>query len=230
MANTFQKWYNDIHPRYELSNHILTFGLDVLWRKRAAETALQFNRGKSLDVCSGTGDFVYELYRRSENGEAVFACDLTLNMLKRAERRAPEKRIQCAVSEAGALPFPDNTFDFASVTFATRNLNTSRQALTDRFADIRRVLKPGGVFFNLETSQPGSAIIRFFFHLYAKTFVGPIGGFVSGSTQAFRYLAASMQRFYPAEELAEILRNAGFSKVTFRKFFPDVAALHIAKK
>jgi len=142
MANTFQKWYNDIHPRYELSNHILTFGLDVLWRKRAAETALQFNRGKSLDVCSGTGDFVYELYRRSENGEAVFACDLTLNMLKRAERRAPEKRIQCAVSEAGALPFPDNTFDFASVTFATRNLNTSRQALTDRFADIRRVLLP----------------------------------------------------------------------------------------
>ncbi|MFC1555953.1 ubiquinone/menaquinone biosynthesis methyltransferase [candidate division KSB1 bacterium] len=230
LANKFQEWYTEFSPRYQLTNHILTLGIDIYWRKNAAREAL--NRGGTLclDMCSGTGDFAQEVLRQSNGDVTVFGADLTIGMLRHATEQIGTERFKPNVCEAGELPYRDNTFDFATIGFATRNLNTSREDLVRRFGEVRRVLKPGGAFFNLETSQPKYSPIRFLFHLFTRIVIGPIGGIVSGTPSAFKYLGHSMREFYNPQELADIFLEAGFSDVTFKQFTFGAAALHIAVK
>jgi len=230
MAKTFQKWYAGFSGRYELTNHILTFGLDVLWRRSAAGIVMKTGGKNILDLCSGTGDFARELHRRSTDGNVIYVSDVTLSMIKRAAEKTTGGQIRCSVCEAGQLPFKDGTFDIITVTFAARNLNSSKKMFLRRLSEINRVLKPGGLFFNLETSQPSNKILRFLFYRYVKYVIPPVGGLISGAHTAFKYLAASIPRFYAPEELAEILKTAGFSEVSFTLRHFGIAALHKAVK
>jgi demethylmenaquinone methyltransferase/2-methoxy-6-polyprenyl-1,4-benzoquinol methylase len=116
------------------------------------------------------------------------------------------------------------------MSFATRNVNLNREVLLRAFAELHRVLKPGGLFVNLETSQPDSAFIRKCFHLYVKLLVKPVGRLISGSNVAYAYLSRTIPRFYAAEELASIMREAGFSEVYFRRLLLGAAAIHEARK
>ncbi|MCP4713040.1 MAG: ubiquinone/menaquinone biosynthesis methyltransferase [Planctomycetes bacterium] len=230
MANKFQDWYTEFSPRYQLTNHILTLGSDLYWRKNAAREALRRGGRHCLDLCTGTGDFAGEVLRQSSGCVTVIGADLTIGMLGHAAKQIGTEHYKPAVCEAGELPFPNNSFDFATIGFATRNLNTNREDLVRRFGEVRRVLKPGGAFFNLETSQPKYSSIRFLFHLFTRIVIGPVGGFISGTPSAFKYLGESMREFYPPEELAEIFREAGFSDVSFKQYTFGAAALHIAVK
>jgi demethylmenaquinone methyltransferase/2-methoxy-6-polyprenyl-1,4-benzoquinol methylase len=128
------------------------------------------------------------------------------------------------------LPFADQSLDLITISFATRNINLSKDTLIQTFAEFHRVLRPGGRFVNLETSQPTSSIVRRGFHLYIKLFVRSIGAFISGSRAGYAYLAHTMPRFYPAEELADLMRQAGFHQVTYQKMFLGVAAIHLGIK
>jgi len=116
------------------------------------------------------------------------------------------------------------------MSFATRNINVSKEILIQSFAEYHRVLKPGGRFVNLETSRPPFSPIRKGFDLYVKLFVKQIGGRISGSRRAYAYLAGTIPRFYPAEELADIMKQAGFEDVTFQRLLFGAAAIHQAEK
>ena len=116
------------------------------------------------------------------------------------------------------------------MSFAARNINLSREILVQSFAEYYRVLKPGGQFVNVETSQPSVRLIRKCFHTYIKLSVKVIGGRISKSKDAYTYLATTIPRFYPAEELADIMRQAGFEKVTFQKYLFGAVAIHRAGK
>ncbi|MHC4168946.1 MAG: class I SAM-dependent methyltransferase, partial [Planctomycetota bacterium] len=138
--------------------------------------------------------------------------------------------IEFIASDIKDLPFDDATLDLITMSFATRNINLSRDILVRSFAKYYRTLKPGGRFVNVETSQPSSRLVRKCFHAYIRLFVRAIGSRMSGSRAAYAYLAGTIPRFYSAEELADIMRQAGFEKVTFRRYLFGAVAIHQACK
>jgi len=222
--------FADVSDRYELANHVLTFGLDILWRRRAARIAVRDGVDLCLDVCCGTGEMGELICRLAGKGVKIVLLDFCLPMLQEASRKPHAEEMMFVLADAGALPFRDETFDLITTSFATRNINTSRSDLIKRFKEFHRVLKGGGHFINLETSQPSSDLVRQLFHGYVNLFVRKIGRAISGWEAPYRYLSKTILRFYDADELAEIMREAGFADVIkFRMSF-GVAAIHEAIK
>ena len=139
-----QDIFSRIPETYDLINRILTLGLDVFWRQSAAKIASQGGSEKWLDVCSGTGDMAGALARMAEARVKIIGVDFCFPMLAQAVKKPEHSRISFCVSDAGSLPFADNTFDVVTIAFAARNLNSSGQdILLQRFREFRRVLKAG---------------------------------------------------------------------------------------
>jgi demethylmenaquinone methyltransferase/2-methoxy-6-polyprenyl-1,4-benzoquinol methylase len=170
------------------------------------------------------------LYGLMPKGTSIKAVDFSPDMLAEARKKPEAKFIEFVTADTSALPFPGEHFDLITMSFATRNINLNRETLVRSFAEFYRVVKPGGRFVNLETSQPSNSIIRNCFHLYVKLIVKRVGYKMSGSRRGYAYLAATIPRFYSTEELADIMREAGFEKVTFKRLLFGVAAIHHATK
>ncbi len=226
MNKGIQKIFAEVPKTYELINHVLTFGMDVVCRRRAARLASEGGGSRWLDVCSGTGEMAANLCRFSQNGTRIFAADFSLPMLRVAAKKKASKEIRFVISDVKSLPFPDNSLDLITISFATRNLNTTREILIAHIAEFYRVLRPGGRFVNLETSQPKYRLIRWFMHQYVKLSVRRIGAMISGSKAGYAYLSQTVPRFYEADEFAEIIKRAGFGKVEFKRMFFGVIAVH----
>lgn len=223
--------FSQVPSTYELVNHILTFGMDILWRRRAAKIAAAESGGlRWIDMCTGTGETAIYLKQRAAKDTLIFGADFSLPMLKQAVKKEGAKHIRFTVADIKALPFPDESFDLITISFATRNLAIVENSLKRSISEFYRILKPGGHFINLETSQPSCKIIRILFHVYVKLFVKLLGGSISGAETPYDYLAKSMTLFYSAEELAGIFKNAGFDVVTFRRLFFGAAAIHHSRK
>jgi demethylmenaquinone methyltransferase/2-methoxy-6-polyprenyl-1,4-benzoquinol methylase len=230
MNNAIRKIFAEVSDTYEMVNHILTFGLDILWRKKAVISAVQEGGKRWLDVCTGTGETANYLAGKAGKNTIVFAADFSLPMLAKATQKPNSPKIHFAAADIRHLPFPDNCFDIVTLSFATRNINTSRAALESSFREFQRILKPGGMYINLETSQPKSFIIRKLSHLFIKIFVKPIGILISGSRTGYTYLSHTIPRFYSAEEVANILESAGFTRVDIIKLLWGMAAIHRSVK
>lgn len=230
MSNGIQKLFAQVPQTYERVNHILTFGMDIIWRKKAVRLAVADGGKHWIDVCSGTGETAVYLTENAPNGTRVYAADFSLPMLRVARSKPQGRKIGFTISEIKALPFPEATFDLITISFATRNINTSRNDLLNSFREFHRVLRTGGRFVNLETSQPGNVVIRKLFHTYIRMLVKPIGWRISGAKAPYAYLSHTIPRFYPAEELAEILKEAGFSRVDVTPLMLGAAAIHKAVK
>lgn len=220
--------FAEVPRTYELANHILTGGFDILWRSRAAKVASAAGGARWLDVCTGTGEMALALSRRARGKTAVFAADFSLPMMKRALARPGGGRATFLAAASTALPFADGSFDLVTISFATRNLNTSREALLASLREFRRVLRWEGVFVNLETSQPPSRIVMGVFHGHARHIVRRLGRIISGSRTGYAYLSHTLPRFYGADELAGIIREAGFSRVEYHRMTFGVVAIHRA--
>ncbi len=230
MNKGIQKIFSEASHSYELVNHILTWGLDIRWRKKSAKAAAVEGGTRWMDICSGTGETAAYLSRLAKNGTTVVSADFTFDMLYEATKKPEANRITFTLADAGRLPFRDETFDLVTISFATRNINVNRDALLRCFREFYRVLKPGGRFVNLETSQPSSALIRRLFHLYIRSAVASIGSMISGSKAAYAYLSHTIPRFYNAVELSDILRQAGFAEVSIHNMMFGIAAIHKAIK
>ena len=210
---------------YELVNGVLTLGLDRIWRRRAAKIAVSAGGGRWIDVCCGTGDMIARLHRRAPENVQLFAADFSLPMMQQAVKRRLSG-VRFILTDTKALAFAGGSFDLVTMSFATRNNNLGRESLLQTFREYRRIMKPGGLFVTIETTQPRLSLIRRGFHLYAKTIIGPIGGLISGSKGGYTYLSKTMRTFYSAEELAALLREAGFREVSVRRLFPGIVAIH----
>jgi len=213
--------FTQVARTYELANHVLTFGLDIVWRNRAARIASDDGGERWLDVCTGTGDMARALRRRAPAETLVAGLDFCLPML--AEGKGDVPAIQ---ADARCMPFADNTFDLITISFATRNLRTSDDALLSTLREFHRVLTPGGRFVNVETSQPPCPLIRWAFHTFIGLTVRALGGRVSGAGAPYAYLARTIPRFHGAPEFADLIREAGFSDVTYRQMTFGAAAVH----
>ena len=161
---------------------------------------------------------------------SVYGIDFSQAMIDKAKKKTDANNIIFIASDVTSLDFPDDSFDLITISFATRNINLSKEALTHTFSEFHRVLKPGGQFINLETSQPSSQLIRWLFHTYIKLMVKMVGGLISGSYSAYAYLRHTIPLFYPPEELCNIMCQAGFANVTYKTLTFGVAAIHQGTK
>lgn len=231
MPGNLQKIYTEVPETYEFLNHLLTFWLDILWRRKAARIATASGGKRWLDVGIGTGEMAANLHRLASDDTRVIAIDFSLPMMREAMGKAEAKGIIFILAEAAHLPFGNNSFDAITISFASRNIDSSGKGnLLKCFEEFHRILKPGGILVNLETSQPKHKPIRRLFHLYVELAVYRVGKLISGSNAAYSYLANSMRRFYSPEDLADIILQAGFSEVDFKRLLLGAAAIHRAKK
>jgi len=230
MSKGIQKIFSKVPDTYELINHILTFGLDILWRKRAAKVAVTENGSHWIDICTGTGEMAAYLRQFAQKKTMIIAADFSLPMIRKGTQKQEANQIAFVLADVRALPFNERTFDLVTISFATRNININRDALIQCLSEFHRILKPAGRFVNLETSQPSSIIMRRLFHKYIELFVKPIGQFLSGSRAGYAYLSHTIPRFYTADEFADIIHQAGFGEVIFNRMWYGIAAIHKAVK
>ncbi|MDP6779246.1 MAG: ubiquinone/menaquinone biosynthesis methyltransferase [Candidatus Latescibacteria bacterium] len=231
LARSVQRAFSrSVSATYELVNHVLTFGNDALWRRKAARIGATSGGERWADLCTGTGETASYLGRLASSRTAVCAVDFSLPMMAEALKKPEARHIHFIVSDVRALVFPNETLDLITISFATRNINLSREVLVQTFAEFHRVLKPGGRFVNLETSQPSFGPLRRLYHLYIRLVVKRVGGLISGSYSAYRYLAHTIPRFYPPGELSDIMSRAGFENVTYKRLWFGIAAIHHGTK
>lgn len=228
MESYLERIYSEIPGRYEITNHVLTLGLDRPWRRRAALLAARSGGGRWIDLCCGTGAMTTLLKRLADKDCRLFAADFSMPMLSRARHKRGTDEIHFLLSDIDALPFPDGYFDLATVAFAARNIDRGGDTLLHSFREVLRVLRPGGRFVNLETSQPRSPFARVLFRSYVRLLVRTVGGAIGGYREGYSYLSNSILGFHSRESLSRILREAGFSEVESVPLFLGAAAVHIA--
>jgi demethylmenaquinone methyltransferase/2-methoxy-6-polyprenyl-1,4-benzoquinol methylase len=207
--------FDRIAPVYDVMNHVMTAGLDIRWRRRAAQAAVRAG-DRVLDAACGTGDLAIADLRAGAG--KVTGLDFSPKMLERA--RAKHASIEWLQGDMLALPFADETFDAATVGFGVRNVENLELGLRE----LRRVLRPGGRLAILEITQPRGAL-RPFYSLWFDRIVPLLGKVLPGG-DAYTYLPASVKRFPTAERLADLLREAGFGDVRFTLMGGSIVALH----
>jgi demethylmenaquinone methyltransferase/2-methoxy-6-polyprenyl-1,4-benzoquinol methylase len=224
--------FTTIPPHYDLVNRIITLGMDKSWRKQAALECVKLKPSRVLDLCCGTADLAINIARLADDSVQITGLDYSQPMLdiaaKKAELAVPGKKISFIPGDASKLPFPDMYFDSVGISFAFRNLIYKNPLVEQHIGEVHRVLKPGGRFVIVESSQPKSKLIRWKYHLYMRWFVFRTGYLLSGNRQAYQYLAESAIRFYAPEEIADMLIKAGFRQVSFRPLFLGAAGIHVA--
>ena len=207
--------FDRISPVYDAMNRTMTMGLDQRWRRTTVAAVVQPG-DRVLDACCGTGDLAVAALQA---GATVTGLDFSERMLERARRKSDE--IDWVQGDAEKLPFEDASFDAATVGFGVRNLADLERGL----AELRRVLRPGGRVAILEITKP-SGLLAPFYRLWFDGFVPLLGKVLPGGS-AYTYLPASVRRFPGPDQLAGLLRGAGFEDVRWRTFAGGIVALHI---
>lgn len=230
MIKGIQKIFSEVADSYEFVNHILTLGLDIHWRRKAAREAAKGDGLYWLDVCSGTGEMAQNLSQLADKNVKIISVDFCHSMLARLKDKNKKDNLLLVEAEAKLLPFSDDTFDLITISFATRNISPNPEYLIAHLKEFRRVLKSGGHFMNLETSQPRLKLVRKLFHFYIKLAVKPIGSLISGSKTGYNYLSYTIPRFFSAQDFSSLLSQEQFVEVKCRRFFFGICALHVAKK
>jgi len=217
--------FTSVAAKYDLMNDLMSGGIHRLWKDRFV-SALKPRAGESiLDLAGGTGDIAHRIVRRTDGKASVTLCDINPSMVEAGRDRMIDRGvlqgISWSVGDAETLPFPDHSFDAATIAFGIRNVTRIPKAL----ADIRRVLKPGGRFFCLEFSKVDPAL-ESAYDLYSFQVLPKIGQIVAGDAESYRYLAESIRRFPDRETFAAMMEEAGFSRVRHEALTMGVAAIH----
>jgi demethylmenaquinone methyltransferase/2-methoxy-6-polyprenyl-1,4-benzoquinol methylase len=220
--------FTAIAPRYDLLNHLLSANIDKVWWRRTARVfsaILARPDAKVLDLCCGTGDMAFAL-RRQGTGANVTGADFSHAMLVRAAAKSDQRqKMRWIEADALCLPFPDESFDLVTSAFGFRNLADYDAGLRE----IRRVLRPGGEFGILEFSEPRGSLGKLY-NVYFKSVLPRIGRLISGSTGAYSYLPASVQRFPEPQELLLRMRAAGFSEASWTPYTFGIAGLYRGRR
>lgn len=225
-----ERLFNGITISYDRMNRLLTLGMDQRWRRRAAGLVAEFDPDRVLDLCTGTGDLAFLLAKTLKEGTRITGLDYSPHMLEQAQKKRPSGRNypDFVLGDAAALPFPADSFDTVTISFAFRNLTYHNPRMKSYLSEIRRVLKPDGIFVIIESAQPNIRIIRKMRDLYVEIMVGKIVSSLSGHRSAYRYLADSVKRYFSPEEIGILLRSAGFSSVEYAPLFFGAVGLYRA--
>ncbi|MFV0433140.1 MAG: bifunctional demethylmenaquinone methyltransferase/2-methoxy-6-polyprenyl-1,4-benzoquinol methylase UbiE [Leucobacter sp.] len=213
--------FDEVSPRYDLINDVLTLGNDRLWRIATTRAVDPHPGMKILDLAAGTGTSSAAF---AAKGAYVVAADFSEGMLAEGRKRhADDFLIEFVQADAMDLPFDDDSFDAATISYGLRNISDPRRALEEMF----RVVKPGGHIVIAEFSTPPSALVRRPYELYGRHVLPRVAGAINrDAAEAYRYLNESIEEWPSQDRLASWLREAGFERVAYRNLTFGIVALH----
>jgi demethylmenaquinone methyltransferase / 2-methoxy-6-polyprenyl-1,4-benzoquinol methylase len=220
--------FDTISGNYDGLNRVISFGIDIKWRKKVLKLVADKNPKNILDIATGTGDLA--ILMAKTNAEKIVGLDLSVGMLEVGKTKIATKnlsnKIEMVVGDSENLPFEDNSFDAITVAFGIRNFETLDKGL----AEINRVLKPNGIFVILETSNPTKTPYKQGYNFYTKNILPIIGKLFSKDNVAYGYLSESANVFPFGEALNNILRKNGFIDVVAMPQTFGVATIYSATK
>ena len=214
--------FSSIAERYDLANHILSFGCDFYWRKRASNIVADWPSGKILDLATGTGDLALTLQRKLPAAQIVGA-DFSEEMLAVAKRKGVR---ETAVADARHLPFVDASFDVTTIAFGIRNLPDWSEGLRE----MQRVIRPGGHLLILEFSLPTRPILRAGYRLYLHRWVPLVGSTLTRQKSAYDYLGDSIERFPSGQAMLRLIEENGFTHAVAEPLTGGIVTIYTATK
>jgi len=221
-AKYIQNMFTRIAGRYDLMNRLMTGGQDIRWRKRVIELARMNDHASFLDLGTGTGDLAREALSAFPQARVV-AADFTFEMMRVGQKTSP---LNFSTADALRLPFSASSFDAVVSGFLMRNVIDLQKALDEQY----RVLKNGGRIVILDTTRPKKNILSPFIWLHMHFIIPTLGGLLTGSQDAYRYLPETTEGFVTAEEMATHTAKAGFQKIGFQRYMFGTIAIHWGEK
>lgn len=228
-----RRMFGQIAPWYDFLNHLLSLNVDKRWRDRTARLVPPgpATAGPVLDLCTGTGDLALTYDREAHGALTIVGADFAHEMLVRAAQKADKAgasdRVKFVECDAQALPFADDTFQLVTVSFGLRNVTDPDKGLREMV----RVTKPGGRVAVLEFSRPRNRVLGRLYLWYFRYLLPLVGQLIARNREsAYRYLPASVLRFPDYEALADRMRAAGLTDVTFEPFTFGIATLYVGVK
>ncbi|MGD0317082.1 MAG: bifunctional demethylmenaquinone methyltransferase/2-methoxy-6-polyprenyl-1,4-benzoquinol methylase UbiE [Xanthobacteraceae bacterium] len=220
--------FHSVAQRYDLMNDLMSFGLHRAW-KDALVTAVNPPKSRPfalLDIAGGTGDVALRVIEAGGKDTRATVCDINPDMLSvgrgRAAARSHADAVTFTEANAEALPFKDRSFDAATIAFGIRNVPRIDRALAEAF----RALKIGGRFLCLEFSAVNVPGLDTLYDAYSFNVIPELGRVVAGDAESYRYLVESIRRFPKPQPFADMLRTAGFARVSYRLMTGGIVALH----
>ncbi len=221
--------FNSIAHRYDLLDHILSLNIDKRWRNKAIKMLKPYQPRQVLDIATGTADLAIT-GARILKPEKISGIDIAEEMLAQGRIKVKQAQLSDIITltegDAEKIPFESNLFDAVTVAFGVRNFEDLDMGLKE----IYRVLKPKGKLLVLEFSLPGNRLVRWVYHFYFHKLVPFIGGLLTGSQTAYRYLPGSVDQFPYGKIFINILENNGFKEVICRKFSFGICSAYLAIK
>jgi len=230
-AKAVRQMFDEIAPRYDFLNHVLSMNVDRLWWRRTARTfshVLSRNNARVLDLCAGTGDMSVAMRAsatRQNSGAAILALDFSHQMLQHGLEKFNAKKIQPLEADALHLPLADNSMDLVVSSFGFRNLANYDAGLREIF----RVLKPQGEMGILDFSEPGGLLGKLY-GFYFRKVLPKIGTMISGVRGPYEYLPASVQKFPAPQEMLTRMESVGFKDASWTPYTLGIAGLYRAVK
>lgn len=222
------KMFDTISKEYDGLNRVISFGIDVKWRKKVVKFVKATQPKSVLDIATGTGDLAIQLAQT--NAEKIIGLDISNGMLEvgkeKVKKNQLEDKVEMVLGDSEKIPYGNNTFDAITVAFGVRNFENLEKGLEE----ILRVLKPNGILVILETSIPTKTPFKQGHAIYTKRIMPLIGKLFSKDRSAYRYLSDSASAFPYGEALNNILRNIGFINVKDLPQTLGVATIYTASK
>lgn len=223
--------FNSVASKYDIMNDLMSVGIHHIWKDRLVEHITNLD-GKVLDVAGGTGDIGLRIIKKGlKRGKSphVIITDINHAMLKEGKNKAIDKNLyknaEFINCDAEQLPFADNSFDYYTISFGIRNVTDRAQALKEAY----RVLKPGGKFMCLEFSKIDKKFASLY-DLFSFKIIPKIGGLIAGDESSYQYLVESIRKFPDQDSWAQMIKDAGFDKVSYDNYSAGIAALHYGYK
>lgn len=221
-----ERVFNSVAGKYDLMNDLMSFGIHRLWKKLAISYCTPLAGQKILDLAGGTGDLAAALLAATNHQAKVLLADINHEMLSVGRHKLLNrgfcKGLNYLQLNAECLPFPTNSFDTIIIGFGLRNVTDKNAALHE----MQRVLKPSGRVVILEFSQPVYRWLRSVYDAYSFQALPRLGKLITGDQESYQYLAESIQRHPPQQELLSMLQNAGFARCSYDNLTGGICAIH----